>query len=244
VLNYDQEKLELEGLPEYVRDSDVSTRDAFVSISTRSLAEREAQRTASTSDWQSQRDTGSFNRITAEVAAPKADELEALWPGVHQDFLYSPKRTPSFYLSLGFMAGAVLSMIGIWGYSAVSGLVASNSQPGHATVAVASAPAAQATQAVVPQGSDPNSVLVPAHATVVVASGDTMAAIAIREYKRASPRLLDAICKANGLKNVNFLSLGQTINLPNYQSSAQTANSQTAPQANAQVAATAASQVH
>ncbi len=241
MLNYDQEKLELEGLPEYVRDSDVSTRDAFVSISTRSLAEREAQRTASTSDWQSQRDTGSFNRITAEVAAPKTDELEALWPGVHQDFMHSPKRTPSFYLSMGFMAGAVLSMIGIWGYSAVSGLMASNSQPGRATVAVASAsPAAgQTTQAVVPQGSDPNSVLVPAHATVTIASGDTMAAIALREYKRASPRLLDAICKANGLKNVNFLSLGQTINLPNYQPC-----SQTASPANAQVAATAASQVH
>ncbi len=241
MLNYDQEKLELEGLPEYVRDSDVSTRDAFVSISTRSLAEREAQRTASTSDWQSQRDTGSFNRITAEVAAPKTDELEALWPGVHQDFMHSPKRTPSFYLSLGFMAGAVLSMIGIWGYSAVSGLIASNPQPGRATVAVASAtPAAgQTTQAIVPQGSDPNSVLVPAHATVTVASGDTMAAIALREYKRASPRLLDAICKANNLKNVNFLSLGQTITLPNYQPS-----SQAATQANAQVAATAASQVH
>ena len=116
VLNYDQEKLEMEGLPEYVRDSDVSSRDAFVSISTRSLAEREAQRTASTSDRQSQRDTGSFARITTEVETPKSDELEALWPGVHQDFLHSPKRTPSFYLTIGFMAGAFLSMIGIWGY--------------------------------------------------------------------------------------------------------------------------------
>lgn len=240
MLNYDQEKLEMEGLPEYVRDSDVSSRDAFVSISTRSLAEREAQRTASTPDWQSQRDTGSFARITTEVETPKSDELEALWPGVHQDFLHSPKRTPSFYLTCGFMAGAFLSMIGIWGYSSVSGMVANIPQSGKVAVATAgstaSAPAGQSV-AVVPSGSDPNSLLVPSHTSVEIQTGDTLAAIALREYKRVSPRLLDEICKANGLKNANFLSLGQKITLPSYQSTAQV-------QAQSQVAATAAAQVH
>jgi len=240
VLNYDQEKLEMEGLPEYVRDSDVSSRDAFVSIYTRSLAEREAQRTASTSDWQSQRDTGSFARITTEVETPKSDELEALWPGVHQDFLHSPKRTPSFYLTLGFMAGAFLSMVGIWGYSSVSGMIANNPQASKAVVATAGSPAAAPagqSVAVVPSGSDPNSLLVPAHTSVEIQTGDTLAAIALREYKRVSPRLLDEICRANGLKNANFLSLGQKITLPNYQSTAQV-------QAQSQVAATAAAQVH
>lgn len=241
VLNYDQEKLEMEGLPEYVRDSDVSSRDAFVSISTRSLAEREALRTASTPDWQSsQRDTGSYARVTTEVETPKSDELEALWPGVHQDFLHSPKRTPSFYLTIGFMAGAFLSMIGIWGYSSVSGMIANNPQANKATVATvgtpAAAPAGQ-TVAVVPSGGDPNSLLVPAHTSVEIQTGDTLAAIALREYKRVSPRLLDEICRANGLKNANFLSLGQKITLPNYQSTAQV-------QAQSQVAATAAAQVH
>ena len=48
-------------------------------------------------------------------------------------------------------------------------------------------------------------------------TGDTLAAIALREYKRVSPRLLDEICRNNGLKNANFLNLGQKINLPNYQ---------------------------
>ncbi len=241
MLNYDQEKLEMEGLPEYVRDSDVSSRDAFVSISTRSLAEREAQRTASTSDRQSQRDTGSFARITTEVETPKSDELEALWPGVHQDFLHSPKRTPSFYLTLGFMAGAFLSMVGIWGYSSVSGMIANNPQASNrATVATSGSPAAAPagqSVAVVPSGSDPNSLLVPAHTSVEIQTGDTLAAIALREYKRVSPRLLDEICRANGLKNANFLSLGQKITLPNYQSTAQV-------QAQSQVAATAAAQVH
>jgi nucleoid-associated protein YgaU len=239
VLNYDQENMEVESLPEYVRDSDVGARDAFVSISARSLAEREAQRTASTSEWQSQRDTGSFNRITSEVAAPKTDELEALWPGVHQDFLHSPKRTPSFYLTLGFMAGAVISMVGVWGYSMVGGVVASLPQKGQAKVATVGAPAGTPAVAVaVPQGGDPNSMLVPAHTSVEIQTGDTLAAIALREYKRVSPRLLDEICKANGLKNANFLSLGQKINLPNYQTS------QSNTQPNAQVAASADAQVH
>jgi LysM repeat protein len=174
------------------------------------------------------------------VETPKSDELEALWPGVHQDFLHSPKRTPSFYLTIGFMAGAFLSMIGIWGYSSVSGMIATNPQSGKAAVATVGSPAAAPSGqsvAVVPSGSDPNSLLVPAHTSVEIQTGDTLAAIALREYKRVSPRLLDEICRANGLKNANFLSLGQKITLPNYQSTAQV-------QAQSQVAATAAAQVH
>lgn len=232
MINYDQTKVEVDGLPEYVRDSDVTSRDAFVSISTRSLAEREAHRTAST-ERQSQRDTGNFNRVAVEVDTPRTDELEALWPGVHQDFLHSPKRTPSFYLTLGFLAGAFISMVGIWGYSAVSGMVVANTAPaGGNKVAAATAGTPSQTVAVaVPQGGDPNAMLTPAHQTVEIGSGDTLAAIALREYKRVSPRLLDEICRANGLKNANFLSLGQKINLPNYQPAAQ-------------VAATAGAQVH
>lgn len=238
MINYDQTKVEVDGLPEYVRDSEIGSRDAFVSISTRSLAEREAYRTAS-SERQSQRDTGTFNRVSVEVDTPRTDELEALWPGVHQDFLHSPKRTPSFYLTLGFLAGAFISMIGVWGYSAVSGMMASGSNAGPAAgnkvVAAAAGNAAvntaQASAASVPQGGDPNALLVPAHPTVEIATGDTLAGIALREYKRVSPRLLDEICRANGLKNANFLSLGQKITLPNYQPAAQ-------------VAASAGAQVH
>jgi LysM repeat protein len=235
VLNYEQDKLELESLPEYVRESEASSRDAFVSISTKSLAEREAQRTlagagayATTSNGtnsdfpyqrDSQRDTGGFNRVTAEVEAPKPDELEALWPGVHQDFLHSPKRTPSFYLMLGFMGGAFVSMIAVWCFSGVaqlvhgSGKVQTASAGGQGQVAQQVAPPV----ATVPQGSDPGAVLVPAHPTVVIQTGDTLAAVALREYKRVSPRLLDEICRNNGLKNANFLNLGQKISLPNYQ---------------------------
>jgi LysM repeat protein len=237
VLNYEQDKLELESLPEYVRESEASSRDAFVSISTKSLAEREAQRTlagtgvnaalyagtnaGNNSDRayqkDSQRDTGGFNRVTAEVEAPKADELEALWPGVHQDFLHSPKRTPSFYLMLGFMGGAVVSMFAVWCFSGVSSLVHPSGKVQTANAGQLTAQQAATPVATVPQGSDPSAILVPAHPTVTINTGDTLAAIALREYKRVSPRLLDEICRNNGLKNANFLNLGQKINLPNYQ---------------------------
>lgn len=236
MINYDQTKTDVDGLPEYVRDSEVSSRDAFVSISTRSLAEREAHRTAST-DRQSQRDTGAYNRVSVEVETPRTDELEALWPGVHQDFLHTPKRTPSFYLTLGFLAGAFISMIGVWGYSAVTGMVASNPTNGNGNAGSQNKVLANAAQVpqqsapAVPQGGDPNAVLVPEHATVEIGNGDTLAAIALREYKRVSPRLLDEICRANGLKNANFLSLGQKITLPHYKPAAQ-------------VAATAGAQIH
>ncbi len=48
-----------------------------------------------------------------------------------------------------------------------------------------------------------------------VQSGDTLAVIARRNCKHASPRLLDEICRANGMRNANVLSLGQKITLPN-----------------------------
>ncbi len=232
MLNYEQDKLELDGLPEYVRESEASSRDAFVSISTKSLAEREAQRTptgsyvGTNSEYayhrDSQRDTGGFNRVTTEVEAPKADELEALWPGVHQDFLHSPKRTPSFYMMLGFMGGAMVSMIVVWCFAGVSQLTHGSDKVQTASASgpvQAGQPAAPAV-ATTPQGGDPSAVLVPTHNTVTISPGDTLAAVALREYKRVSPRLLDEICRSNGLKNANFLNLGQKITLPNYQAQA------------------------
>ena len=81
VIKYDQEKLDVDGLPEYIRDTDSPARDAFGSISTRSLAEREAKRLSAVSERQSQKDTGGFANIFSDVQTPPADELEALWPG-------------------------------------------------------------------------------------------------------------------------------------------------------------------
>lgn len=216
VINYDQERLEVDGLPEYVRDNEVPTQGSFVSISTRSLAEREAQRISASQERQSQRDTGGFANIFAEET-PKTDELEALWPGVHQEFFQAPKRTPSLYMMFGFLAGAVVSMACIWGYSAISTMIAAGGKAAPATVATTQvASQAAPAQAPVSQFVDPSAVIKPAHPTHEVQSGDTMAAIAIKEYGRATPRLLDSICKANNLRNANFLQLGQSLNLPDY----------------------------
>lgn len=204
VINFDQEKLEVDGLPEYVRDSESSQRESRSSLSTRSEVRP------------SQKDTGGFPNIFAEAETPKSDELETLWPGVHQDFFHSPKRTPSFHLMVGFLAGAVVSMVCISGYSIVSGMIA-KAGSGQPNKQVAAAPATTtAAPAPVPQGVDPSAVLKPAHPTVEVLNGDTLAAIALREYGKATPRLLDAICKANGMRNANFLNLGQKLNLPEY----------------------------
>ncbi|HEY9867987.1 MAG TPA: LysM domain-containing protein, partial [Candidatus Obscuribacterales bacterium] len=59
-------------------------------------------------------------------------------------------------------------------------------------------------------------VIVPAYPTYEVKSGDTLAAIAIKAYRKVSPRLLDEICRANGMRNANVLSLGQRLVLPEY----------------------------
>ena len=59
-------------------------------------------------------------------------------------------------------------------------------------------------------------LIIPLATTYEVQSGDTLAVIALRNYKHASPRLLDEICRANGMRNANVLSLGQKITLPEY----------------------------
>ncbi|HMO20916.1 MAG TPA: hypothetical protein PKC98_08100 [Candidatus Melainabacteria bacterium] len=54
--------------------------------------------------------------LASEPEAPKTDELEALWPGVHQEFMppIQVKKTPSFYIMMGFIGGAVLSLMMVW----------------------------------------------------------------------------------------------------------------------------------
>lgn len=169
--------------------------------------------------------------------SPPADELEALWPGVHHELIPTSKRQPSFYMMLGFMAGACVSLLGVWGYSAVSTNMANAGGGKQILVAGASAPKAQGPQttaepAIEAKSIDPNAVLVPISSTYEVKSGDTLVMIAVKNYKKVTPRLLDEIVKANGMKSAHVLNLGQKINLPNYK-----------PQSNS-IAATSSGQVH
>lgn len=236
VINYDQEKLESEGLPEYIRDIETTPREPSITVTARPFAASglgESPRANYTSDWvpPSQRDTGGFTRLPEpSTNLPKSDELEALWPGFHQDFMHTPRRSPSFYMMLGFLGGAIVSMVGVWAFAFIGGLF--HHGPGSTKVEHKPAASQQVVETagvnavsntvnnaapLTPRGGDPKALLIPQHATVEVQAGDTMAAIAMREYGRVSPRMLDTIIKVNGLKNANFLSLGQKINLPNYQ---------------------------
>jgi len=209
VLDAEREALELESIPEYLSDSQLPSREAAVSMASRVFTEREQARPEIQSNV-------SQARIDREPE--KSDELEALWPGVHHDFAPQNRRAPSFYITLGFMGGAIISLVSVFGYSSVSNLVAHNNGS-NATTAVADAPkqVAQPT-AIRTQGG--GEVLVPATAQIQVQTGDTLAAIALRNYKRVSPRLLDEICKTNNLRNANVLSLGQKLTLPEYHTQA------------------------
>jgi len=165
----------------------------------------------------------------------KSAEIETLWPGVSADFLHgtSGKNQPSFYWGLGFISGIVASVLAVGVLYGGSQLFAQHhdSSAPQIITAKGSAPANQArgnfatekgtgaslvvTRTAQVASNDPD-VISPIYATYTVKPGDTLASIAVQAYKRATPRLLDDICKANGMRNANVLSLGQTLNLPQY----------------------------
>ncbi len=217
VASRDRDTLEIEPLQEYVREDSVYKKDVSNAMPSLNPSAN------STSSGSYERWERSPSPIV-ETEEQHSDVLEALWPGVHHDFertASTAKRGPSFYLTIGFMGGALVSMLGIWGFSAVSSVVANVATPGDKQIVVAkgqSSAAPQAggsTAASVPQAAGAE-VIVPLATTYEVQNGDTLAVIAMRNYKHASPRLLDEICRANGMRNANVLSLGQKITLPEY----------------------------
>jgi LysM repeat protein len=204
----EREKLEFESLPEFVREPYSSARESYVPPSPKIEHDDEVPR-----------------RIQVKTA-----ELEALWPGVNHDFLHTTRRSTSFYLTIGFMAGAVISLIGVWGYSLVSkGFVPSNG-PGAQKVVMAGAHDSSVKNDISSEhatGGVPHATMIsgteivtPQFNEYVVKSGDTLAGIASQAYKRVSPRLLDEICRANGMRSANVLSLGQKLVLPEYRTQA------------------------
>ncbi|PWU02790.1 MAG: hypothetical protein C5B53_01275 [Candidatus Melainabacteria bacterium] len=198
VINAEREPADLETLPEYVRENKSRSRDSLEFVSSKPVSTTETAPLAPN-----------------DPEGPQADVLEALWPGVHhQEFIANPvRRSPSFYLTIGFMAGAALSMVGVWLYSVVPPMVSGLTKPvPNTVVAQTSVKTAGANQ----QGQGPEEAVAPSQPTYEVQSGDTLAAIALRNYKRVSPRLLDEICSANNMKNANVLSLGQKLILPVY----------------------------
>lgn len=209
VMNSERDPLEIETLPEYVRESrenKARSRDGLEFVSTKPQLPIENPMPHAN-----------------EPESPQTDVLEALWPGVHHEFGNPVRRVPSFYLTIGFMVGAAVSLIAVWLFTVVPATVSGWFKP-NTNVAVTQATtgvniAQLSTQ---PLLGEP---IKPIEPTYSVQSGDTLAAIALRNYKRVSPRLLDEICRANNMKSADVLVLGQNLILPVYRP--QTAGVQT-----------------
>lgn len=207
VLDAEREALELESIPEYLNDSQLPSREAAVSMTSRVFTEREVRP----------------EPVETSPSSHKADELETLWPGLHHDFAAPTRKSPSFYMTVGFMAGAAISIVGVIGFFSITQFAA-HSGSGEKRVTVAAIPGQAAQQppaapSTVSTASGGEAVM-PAAPEYQVQTGDTLAGIALKNYKRVSPRLLDEICKANNLRNANVLSLGQKLSLPEYHTQA------------------------
>ncbi len=197
-----------------IREQPLPSRDAAVSMSSNLLNQRIMEE-----------DTNRLLNFEPE-AAPKSEELEVLWPGVHSEhnFVPPPKRSASFYLSIGFAAGAVISLVGVAGFFSVSKMITANNHPDNKILISAAAPAvAPGTAPVAGATVATGETLVPAAPQYQVQAGDTLAGIAYKNYKRVSPRLLDEIVKANNMRSANVLNLGQKLTLPEYHPSNQIA---------------------
>jgi hypothetical protein len=217
VINCEREALDFDSVPEFLKDSQLPSRAAAVSMSSQVFNNRELSKDV----------------LLVDNDAPKSDELEALWPGVHHDFEHAPRKAGSFYATVGFMAGSALSLLCVFGYSAISTHVVANKPLDSKQMMASNLKASNAVPGV-PQsttGQDGSETLLPAANSYQVQPGDTLASIAQRNYKRVSPRLLDQICRVNNMRNANVLSLGQKLTLPEYHAQA------------SQVAATSAAQV-
>jgi LysM repeat protein len=204
----EREKFEFESLPEFVREPR-PTREPYVTASNPKPiippTGGPALQPASAEE--------------SPVELPKTAELEALWPGISHDFLHaSPRKGPSFYLCIGFAAGALFSWIGVWGYCSIAHIAANPTPAKGIVVAQGQQTAAHATASGAPTSGDASEpdAIAPASAVYQVSSGDTLAGIALKNYHRATPRLLDEICRTNSMTNANVLKLGQKLNLPEY----------------------------
>jgi LysM repeat protein len=200
VMNAEREQLDFEILPEFVRETKSRTRESLEFASSRLQPEKEPS-------------PYFFDKIQQEEAdSPKSDVLETLWPGVHQEFTHTARKPSTPYLAIGFVAGVVVSFMTIWVVSTVSPWIAKLGT--HSTAVITQ----QGKDLAASQNSKSlgGEVITPITSSYEVQSGDTLAAIALHNYKRVSPRLLEEICKANNLKNAYVLNLGQKLALPEY----------------------------
>jgi LysM repeat protein len=228
-IDCERHTLEFDAVPEYLRDTQVPTRDqiqpAKVQPAREQLPTRDAAVSMSSNLLNQRIMEEDTNRIlNFEPDAPKSEELEVLWPGVHHEhnFTPPPKRSASFYISVGFAAGALISLAGVFGFFSVSKLVTASTHADNKILIAGTAPVTNPIASPSPQAAT-GDTLVPSAPQYQVQAGDTLAGIAYKNYKRVSPRLLDEIVKANNMRSANVLNLGQKLTLPEYHPSNQIA---------------------
>jgi LysM repeat protein len=207
VMDTEREPIELETLPEYVREK--SAKGPEPKGPTPAPVKRQPQ---SAEEAVPSPPSVKYEEEEPASPSPQTDVLETLWPGVHHDFHAPIKRPPSFYLTIGFMSGGFIVLIAMWLFSAVSSLVSNFNKPGVTIVQKGNVPSVSSVQI---QPGVP-SVITPIASVYEVQTGDTLASIALHNYKHVSPRLMDEICQANNLTNANVLNLGQKLILPVY----------------------------
>ncbi len=248
----EREKIDFDSLPEFIREPYTSVKNSYVTAPARSERFYERYRENEDQLVKPNEYASSYPPAYGESTfGSKSAELETLWPGNHQagmhhnEFIPPVKRSASMYLTVGFMAGAAVSLIVVWAISLFNHndapTVAQTATPASKKIVVATstnrtaAPTPQAQPAPItvapfvaqkPQAapvvaSKPSEdvipeLIIPTQSSYVVQNGDTLAGIVYKTYKRVSPRLLDTICKHNGMRSADVLELGQTVKLPHY----------------------------
>ena len=140
------------------------------------------------------------NSPSVYVRPSKEKELDLLW----QNFKISQKseKSPGVYLATGFVAGALamLLLTSIIGVSTVK----SDSK------AANSSSVKNEKVNIMPAGGTSASRF----EKYIVQSGDTIESIQVRFYGSYSPAKAQSIQKANNMKNINKLQIGQELIIP------------------------------
>ena len=133
------------------------------------------------------------------VRPNKEKELDMLW----QNFKISQKseKSPGVYLATGFVAGALVMLL-------LTGIISPAFRNDNKVVKTNKVKKEKVN--FVPAGGSTGS----SSEKYVVQSGDTIESIQVRFYGSYSPDKAQAIQKANNMKNINRLQIGQELIIP------------------------------
>ena len=141
------------------------------------------------------------NSPNVYVRPNKEKELDLLW----QNFKISQKseKSPSVYLATGFIAGAVTMLV-------LTTIISFSVKGSDVNVPANNTKVQAENVNFLPAGE----TAVKESEVYTVQSGDTVESILIRFYGSYSPEKANAIQKANNLKNLNRLQIGQKLTIP------------------------------